>query len=124
MMPAAAGDDFAPDLAIELIEEFGVEETWVIDPSPNFDQVAGEATPGAPVNVTVTITPPLQYKKEFFDGDVKLNDVSYCFIRGDVSFTPRRAMKIVINGETWNVRGVKPLVSGRKTAAYTLYVTR
>ena len=121
-MANASADDFAPDVAAELIEDFGIVEQWDIPGLRRYSVESGEVDNIDVQSVAVTVTPPLAYKKDFYDGDVKLQDVSYCFIRGDVSFTPSRGMRITINGKVWTVVSVKPLVSGRLTAAYALYV--
>lgn len=121
-MPNATGDSFAPDLAIELIEDWGVQETWNIAAIRPYDVTEGEQVEVQPVAVTLTVTPPLQYKKDFFDNDVKIKEVAYCFIRGDVQFTPRHGQTVTINSKEWRVLKVDPLYSGRRIAAYAIYL--
>lgn len=116
-------DTFAPDLAIELIDEFGTAGKITVPADAGFDVAEGEACELAPSEVNVVITPPQRYKKDFFDGDVKLADVSYSFIKGNVTFTPKRGMRVTVSGRNWSTVRVDPLISGVQTAAYRIFLT-
>ena len=117
------GDTFAPELAVELINEFGTAGFVTVPVSREFDAVEGEATDLMPAEVPVIITPPQAYKKDFFDVDGKLLEVSTSFIMGNVSFTPVRGMRVTLGSRNWSAVRVDPLVSGVQTAAYQLFLT-
>lgn len=116
-------DTFAPDLAVELIDEFGTAGKATVPADRDFDVAEGEACELGPSEVDIVITPPQRYKKDFFDGDVKLAEVSYSFIKGNVAFTPTRGMRVTVSGRNWAVVRVDPLISGVQTAAYRLFLT-
>jgi hypothetical protein len=116
-------DTYAPDIAIQLINDFGGEETWSIPGQRVKQPVEGRFGELQVTQQRVMVTPPVVYTKDLFDGDTKIVNASYCFIRGDVAFTPFIGLEVTIRSERWVVKKVHKLVSGLRVAAYKLYVT-
>lgn len=117
------GDTFAPALAVELINEWGGEETWDIPGQRVRQPVEGVYGELQVTQHKVMVTPPVSYTKELFDGDTKIVNASTCYIRGDVSFEPRIGQRVPIRSEMWVIKKITKLVSGAQVAAYKLYVT-
>ena len=119
---SALADDFAPALAIELIDLFGISGVFTVPGSSEFDEIKGEKVNKAVTPVTITMSPPTQYKKTLKSADIVEDATHVSYMKGNESFVPKNMMEFTLSGKTWRIIEVRPLVSGEQVAAYRLYV--
>lgn len=96
--------------AAEIIAEFGAPGSIYSPGVSGVDPDTGDPiAPVAPVTITGTITPKLQYKKMQIDGVNILTTDSFVFF--DTTGTPAVGMLTQINGETLRVVQIDKLQS-------------
>ncbi len=117
-MPIA--DQFAPNLATQLINGFGVNAT-LHAATNTYDLTTGSTTQSV-VNTSVKATPPTAYVIKQGD-DTSLNGSSIIYIKGADAATVVNGMTLLLSGRTWTVIKFQPMISGDKTAAYKLWVS-
>jgi len=120
-VPAEA-DTFAPALAIELIDLFGINGAFQLHETPDFDIVQGQSIDKGSTIETITMSPPIRFRKEFKSGDVTLSEYSVVYMKGNESFAPKRGMRFTLSGVDWGIIQVDPLISGELVAAYRMVV--
>lgn len=117
----ALGDTFAPALAIQMIDLFGVEASFILG-TPAFDELNSVGSVHAAQPVVVTVSPPVKYKKDFLEADVQFRNSSIVYMKGNESFEPKQGRQFILSSVLWTILRVDPLVSGSVTAAYRLTV--
>jgi hypothetical protein len=117
-MPTAFDQIFVP-LATQLIDNtFGFDATHRRQ-TRTFDVDTGKNTTSNS-DTTVKITPPNPYSQSRIDNTLIQQGDQMVMMSSNSGIVPQLSDKFVINGQTWQVVNVKPIVSGEETAAYEL----
>ena len=113
-----------PDDVLELITEFGLDASFVVQ-SKTYDKTTGKTTYGAQPNEIVKATPPWPNDESFSRGQVATdgNAVTYLYSKG-LPFTPVAGMQVVIDSLAWTITKVQRIKSGTLDAAWGLGIQR
>jgi len=120
-MPAQA-DNFAPALAVKLINQFGVSAT-ITTSTPNFDEIEGESINLTQADQAVTLSPPTGNTKEFQPTTTQEQSASISYMKGNESFEPKNGQRVTLSGVVWSIIRIDTLRSGDQVAAYRLWLT-
>lgn len=117
----ALADTFAPELAIQMINLFGVEAFFILG-TPAFDELHSVGSLHATHSTPAIVSPPVKYKKDLLETDVQFRNSSIVYMKGNEPFEPKQGRQFVLSNVFWTILRVDPLISGNITAAYRLTV--
>jgi len=115
-------DTTARATAERLIRTFGTSVT-LRRVTRTYDPATGKTTDTAE-EFAVKVSPPERFREALIDGSlVKVGDLRAHLPAQGLDIVPEPARdRLVINGKSWSLLRVDPVLSGEQTAFYTLHL--
>ncbi len=117
-------DDKLVPKTLAIIDKFGRNATFTELTTNTPDPTTGTVTQ-VEVEHVRKITPPSEYNDRYMSLDhIDIGDAKVLVAASAIPFTPIKAMKVVIDSNTWKIVRVSPISSGASIAAYELQLRK
>ena len=112
------------DLAVDLAEELGKSVTVEEVTGSEYDPSAGTTVETTEAH-DVHAAPPVAFSVQQLDSSVvQVGDQQLSIPAASLAFEPTTDDRVLMDGETWQIKRVEPTYSGEQVALYTLHLRR